>query len=101
MVGKKKMACAKEKENIEVVRGETVEFIVNYDLFGVNIIGMYGTIARIDSGNGRPLVCVHEANSEWLEPTEDMYVRINPGVVSAESLKFLSKVRKLDGSKEH
>ena len=95
------MARAKEKECDEVVRGETIEFIVDYDLFGVNIIGMYGTIARIDSGNGRPLVCVHEANSEWLEPTEDMYVRINPGVVSAESLKFLSKVRKLDGSKEH
>ncbi len=95
------MARAKKKENIEVVRGETVEFIVNYDLFGVNIIGMHGTIARKDSGNGKPLVCVHEANSEWLEPTEDMYIRINPGVVSAGSLKFLSKVRKLGGSEEH
>ena len=95
------MARAKKKENTEIVRGETIEFIVDYDLFGVNIMGMYGTIARIDSGDGKPLVCVHDANSEWLEPTEDMYIRVNPGVVSTESLKFLSKVRKLGESKEH
>ena len=50
------MANPKKKEQCETMRGEKIEFIVDYDLFGFNIRGMIGIIVREDSGNGKPLV---------------------------------------------
>ena len=75
------------RKNTEVVRGETIEFIVDYDLFGVNIMGMYGTIARKDSGNGRPwCVCMKPTLNAR---TNRRYVyQDKSSVVSTESLKF-------------
>jgi ATP-dependent exoDNAse (exonuclease V) alpha subunit len=92
------MANPKKKEQCETMRGEKIEFIVDYDLFGFNIRGMIGIIVREDSGNGKPLVYVESADGEWLEPSCDMFVRVEPGVVCTETLKFLSRTRKLGES---
>ena len=95
------MATAKKKkQKLEqpLTSGEEIKFVVDYDLYGYNINGMIGLVAREDSGNGKPLVCVESAGGEWIEPKDDMYVRLNPGVVPSSSLPFLKRIVKLGGS---
>jgi len=101
MVGSKEMATAKKKKHKPeqpLIRGEEIKFIIDYDLYGHNINGMIGLVAREDSGNGKPLVCVQSANGEWIEPKDSMYIRLNPGVVPSSSLPFLERVVKLGES---
>ena len=91
------MATAKKKKETEceLVRGEEIKFITDYDLFGHNLNGLVGLVVREDSGNGKPLVYVDQADNEWIEPEPDLYVRIDPGIVPASRLKFLQTVRKM------
>ncbi len=97
MVGKQQMATAKKKKEIEcdLVRGEEIRFIVDYDLYGHNLNGLVGLVVREDSGNGKPLVYVEEADGEWIEPETELYDRVDPGIVPANRLKFLQTVRKM------
>tara|TARA_A100001011_G_C14312593_1_gene846379 strand:- start:550 stop:834 length:285 start_codon:yes stop_codon:yes gene_type:complete len=91
------MACASKEENLDIalVRGEKIRFIVDYSLYDHNINGMIGLVIREDSGNGKPLVYVKLAGGEWIEPSQDMFIRLEPGVVPTDSLKFLSRVKRL------
>ena len=86
-----------EKYSGEPLRGETIRFLKDFDLFGHNINGLTGIIVRLDSGRGKPLVVVDEIG-EWIEPEEDTYERIAPGHVTEEATDFLKLVIKL-GSK--
>ena len=78
----------------EIVRGETIRFIKEFDLFGCDINGLTGIIVRVDSGLGKPLVVV-ESTGEWIEPAPDMYERIAPGIVTESAQEFIGCVVKL------
>ena len=91
------MATTQKKKELkgDLVRGEQIKFTVDYDLYGHNLKGLIGLVVREDSGTGKPLVYVSDADNEWLEPSDDMYVRLDPGIVPATCLKFLKTVRKM------
>ena len=85
------------EEELEIIRGETIKFTSDYDVWGRNVNGMKGIIAVVETTNGKPLVYVEEIE-EWCEPTREMFERIRPGYVRRKTKSFLKRTKTLEYS---
>ena len=79
-------------------RGEAVECVVDYDLFGFNIKGEQGCFVKRDKNTEKSLVWF-PCNGEWAELAEDEFIRVNkPGHISAKYKEFISRIKTLEYS---
>ena len=80
-----------------MTRGEKLEILIDYDLFGLNIKGLHGIYINKTPKTEKLLVYIEE-NGEWAELLEQQVKRIKPGKVSKKNKEFISRVRKLGSS---
>jgi hypothetical protein len=78
-----------ETENI--IKGETIRVLVDYDLFGININGMTGFYVKRNERTSCHLIYI-PATSEWCELKDDQFERVTPLYVTEEAEAFLSTI---------
>ena len=77
-----------------MIKGETVEVVCDYSLFGTNIKGFTGFYIEESTTGTKHLIHIPDL-SEWCELKPDQFERSNPESVSPEAAAFVSKLRKL------
>ena len=82
-----------ESPEPEVVKGETVKFIKEYDLYDLQLKGLNGILCRATEYN-KYLIYVPD-NEEWCEVSPDYVRRVRPGYVSKKNKKFSDLVKQL------
>ena len=78
-----------ETENI--IKGETIRVLVDYDLFGININGMTGFYVKKNERTNCHLIYI-PATSEWCELEDEQFERVAPLHVTEEAEAFLSTI---------
>ena len=77
-----------------MVRGESVEVLVDYDLFDNNINGNVGIFLKTDTFSGKHLIYFPDF-SEWAELKSDQIRRRKPGFVPKKNREFIDRVKTL------
>lgn len=81
-----------------MIPGETVQCVVDYDLFGLNINGQKGCFVKLDENLGKYLIWFPK-NGEWAELKIDQFKMVNkPGHISVKFKEFISRVKPLEYS---
>ncbi len=75
-----------------MTRGETVRFLVDYDLYDHNIKGMTGIFLKKDQKTGKCLIYVPKVD-EWAELLPEDLKRTKPDHVPAKNKKFIDSIR--------
>lgn len=75
-----------------ITRGESVKFLVDYDLYDHNIKGMIGIFLKQDKNSGKCLVYVPKVK-EWAEFMPVDLKRVKPDHVPAKNKKFIDNVK--------
>ena len=75
-----------------ITRGESVKFLIDYDLYDHNIKGMLGIFLKQNENSGKCLIYVPKVD-EWAEFMPADLKRIKPGHVPAKNKKFIRNVR--------
>ena len=84
-------------EELEMVRGELVKVLVDYDLFGTNANGLEGIYLKTSSLSKKCLI-YFPSIGEWGELDEGCFERLSPGHVTGQNKNFISLVKKLEYS---
>ena len=74
-----------------LVKGETVKFIKDYDLYGLELIGLNGMFYK-ETPSGKYLIYIKQ-NKEWCEVEPDFIRRVRPGFVNKENSSLCSKIK--------
>ncbi len=75
----------------EIIKGETVKFLKEYDLYGLQLKGLLGMFYK-EQDNGKYLIHVKE-NGEWCEVPPSFVKRVKPGFVKKENKKLCARIK--------
>tara|TARA_B100001094_G_C18045505_1_gene727196 strand:- start:451 stop:705 length:255 start_codon:yes stop_codon:yes gene_type:complete len=79
----------------DILRGESVQPTVDYDLFGTNVNGCRGIYLKMDETTNKMLI-YFPVNQEWGElPLEDV-LRLSPGKVPEDNSNFVKNIKTLE-----
>ena len=79
----------------KISSGEELRVKIHYDLLGSDVYNKIGVYVSTDPTSKKLLVHFPEFE-EWGEFLVNQVERINPGVVSTDNVKFVSRVKKLE-----
>ncbi len=75
--------------------GQAIRCVVNYDLFGVNLLGEEGCFVKLDSRSGKSLIWF-PCNGEWAELEQIQFEAVNKGNYIPKRYKeFIDTVKTL------
>ncbi|HAI44215.1 MAG TPA: hypothetical protein DCM40_41980 [Maribacter sp.] len=74
-----------------MTRGEALQVIRDYDLFGINVNSFIGVYLKTDNRTGKHMVYFLELE-EWAELDDNHVERVSPDQVPALHEEFISRV---------